>query len=814
MLAALGVLLFSQSLGASPHGISSALVGSQNRQTTREIVLFRGSPIGTQLPAYDVEDTTLDAKHPNSAEGGFYTLSGGPAKTILIRFGDLSRAIPSSAEIISATLVLTESGQSPPEFQSAGQMLKSWGEGPALTLNERLKLGGDPNATGSSIFGSATWESPHEGQNSKWDVAGASGVGDATPIPSARATLKNGELSIGGLAPAVASMAGNRAYLGTNNGFELLFTNPVDFDSSEALHGKPKLIVRYQILPPNLLKPNLAIALQKTSSSWEALVNFPAPAAPGTIAQWFFNGKKISSQPVSPAGDLAQTFKLTHAVVGPLDDPRRSLLTFKLVNSGSGAILGEQYAYTSGYKVPFSIVGLPTETGIKTQILSELESFINHFNRLCLSRSRYSFAPSGCLERVQVGNVSTGGTHEQDSITISAQELSSPNLTFADRSLLKEVALRIGAENLARTEFPAGDTSVTVKGYDGAGLSWYPGLTGGGDIRFEGALPNSLNLPEQATYSSIAANSPIAPLGPLSMTNVGLINSLVGLKNASRIKKRNSILRQFPSTVLVRAYYSNDTEVRHAILTFYPFLDGKVSDSLSFALNTGDSNSILLPEGNSKAPNPMHSASPSDLGALLVKCTANGSSGFAWIKSWQLHDAVFRGDTGVAFIDLHFIMPEHAVNSKVDYAEGTQVTDQKNDSTSLLANLTSDANKPTQFTNGKNHPNWIQIDLNRDRPLDEVQLTIDPKHFWKKFAIVAYETGQDPSQAVFWSRTEDLQWTAFSQGWNGIDPTAKVQLFGPSLVARFIRIIPLTSGNATFYKISVFSPIPAKTLTP
>src|SRR5688500_5769418 len=78
---------------------------------TKTIELYKGATVvgqdGATFRYWDVEDTYLDPKNPDRNFGGHGKISGGTGRTILIRFGDLNRAIGPMRRVKRAALHLT-----------------------------------------------------------------------------------------------------------------------------------------------------------------------------------------------------------------------------------------------------------------------------------------------------------------------------------------------------------------------------------------------------------------------------------------------------------------------------------------------------------------------------------------------------------------------------------------------------------------------------------------------------------------------------------------------------------------------------------
>lgn len=779
-----------------------------------EIKLYRGCQIGRQIPAYDVEDTYLDAQDPNTSHGGFYSLTGGPDKTILIRFGDIQRATGFHVYIVNASLVFTNSSDALPSLKQISQVLKPWGEGPAVTLGNTFSLT-VPNAkpvAPAAPYEAATWTNFHQGAKSAtWQTPGALGPFDSIPISSAKTHFANGEFTIDGLTAAVQKMVDSP---GDNFGFALQFNNAVDFDSSEAKNGRPELIVDYQLLPNSTNFNGLSVqSIEPTGgdSYTATIVNQSDSTQPSFLCQWTLDdvpsGQPISIPALTKGTTTAVQFR--GKIPASKDDHRVGKLSLQLESAADQSFIGNPLSvYTNGEPIAFNVsLGSSDRTNLQSShgrgLNAWLLSQIDACNNLVFSRSRFSFAISGCLERVRMASPGPD-QNNADSIQITTDDMQEGSVSS---SVIKKILLHLGAEDLGSLEFMPADSRAKIAGYTGGGISWFPGITGGGDIRFDGSIPPSFQISEQATENPIAQKTPVEPIGPLSATNVGILNGLVGKEGDKRAETRTELVGLYPATIFVQSFHIDGSPLKNATLSFYPY-DGKsVSLTPEYQLKTGATDSVILPTGNPKKPDPFTTGSPVDPRAFLVKCTVGTESAFSWIKDWQFHDAFFRGNSGLAFIAVRFNLASDLVDRSEDLASEKAIKDSQNDSASVLAPLVDTGDSPLIFKPSA-APQWVEIDLNRDRPIAEVQITLDPKNFWQHFEIETYGTGQSSDQVTTWTVEPDLAWTLINQGFNGTSQTATLVYHGPTTVARFIRIVSLDGGSASISKISVFAAAP------
>ncbi|KXK21257.1 MAG: hypothetical protein UZ18_ATM001000301, partial [Armatimonadetes bacterium OLB18] len=155
---------------------------------TPPLELHRGVGLdGLQTRYWDVVDTTLDSKEPDTCLGTLPYLLGGQGRTILIRFGDLRRALGPGKEVVAASIVLTQSAGNIPSLQRASVLNGPWLEG----SSQSLALGWPrlqpqtrrPNHARSKLA------LPRRRQvGGGWQQPGAGGAGDGSILEGAQAS--------------------------------------------------------------------------------------------------------------------------------------------------------------------------------------------------------------------------------------------------------------------------------------------------------------------------------------------------------------------------------------------------------------------------------------------------------------------------------------------------------------------------------------------------------------------------------------------------------------------------------------------------
>ena len=367
------------------------------QQTTVE--LYRGAPIAA--PGYwAVEDAYLDSKEPQEDHGGGFTLLGGDGRTILIRFGDLARAVGPNRRIVDAKLVLTPSGGETPRLKGVTAVDSYWGEGPWSSLQRIIAtIESDPKGAKKpqAARGAATWTERRAGL-AAWPAPGTPG---GTPV-AATGAPKDKTFEIAGLGETVQGWA-SRPW--TNHGLALGSEGDVEFFSSRSPSGRPRLVLTTEpVAQIDLARADLAVvAIAKAEGKWGARVR-NVGAAPSTAvkAVWWADGK--AGEPVGVKA-LAPNEETTVAFAGaePSNDPQVPTLAFAL-NSGDENVSNDRLDAFPGGKP----VTLRVKPGMDPQ------QAIQYWNETVAQGSRFSFAPEGVKGRVRlerVGMADDGAAH-------------------------------------------------------------------------------------------------------------------------------------------------------------------------------------------------------------------------------------------------------------------------------------------------------------------------------------------------------------------------------------------------------------------
>jgi hypothetical protein len=433
--------------------------------------LVRGGVLDESFQYWAVEDTFLDANAPNRNFGRDLMLLGGPDKTILIRFGDLERAIGRDKKIRSAKLILRiEDGQTA-RLRAVCKVLVPWGEGPGATgvffsnpLTEERKIE-SKNSSGLGLgsligfrrspegkeveekppFGAATWKvNQYWDPPFSWQKPGALGDSDAVILPEVSCTQEGREVTVSGLENAIQSMV-DCWY--ENYGFALLFNEKIHFASSDAPNGRPSLIIEYEEKQD---KPEAHLSVTHIQSSWSRVDAWPSPREAITYTAYVKNTGKVSCQVLqgqwSYRGQVVKEvgipFQLAPGAVAKFDfslpferntsDARGGMIRFVVKAEASDgvslwdALEVSQSAYPIGICMSESVFQA-FDKAAKASGYRGVEDWAQYvfrfWNETLLPQSRFSFAPEGCLHRVRLQGIEITGGESTEGVVAGAMSV-------------------------------------------------------------------------------------------------------------------------------------------------------------------------------------------------------------------------------------------------------------------------------------------------------------------------------------------------------------------------------------------------------
>ncbi|MEZ0327942.1 MAG: CARDB domain-containing protein [Fimbriimonas sp.] len=752
-------------------------------QEVATIELVRGSALPNQAIGYwDVTDTYLDAQQPDRNFGGEGVLLGGMGRTILIRFGDLRRAV-GAGKVRKATLILTPSGGALPELRSIAKASSAWGEGPVLTLGALLERTAleraakkDPAKEVPPLW-SATWKSRRAGENGlNWQQPGAAGPADASLIADAKLVGNESNVSIVGLEAAVQSMIG-RPY--ENHGFVLNFSKPAEFFSSQSPFNRPRLVVEMEPAAPKSGPDLSVVAIERLGSPKEGeeatyvahVKNVGNAAAKGFSTTWSIRegGGPVQdlAQSLEPGAEATVTLKRPYKFNAL--DHRLQPVSLRINPTGPDASAANNYLeiQESGRTVEV-VAPAGSEDSVQEQV--------RLFNEVIAPFSRYSFAREGALERVSVQrNVSSASEPLAADARVVWQQ---PLASGVDVAFQRALGKALGLPDLAVTQYMSGDRNALVTR---GSTDIYPGIMGYGDTRFDGSLLGAITLLYEPYWNALTESQPVEATGLLSLTDVALLNQML-----SRQTSASEVMKRIPDTVLLRAMDLIGRPLPNMELSFFQSQGGKFAiDPPVFSVVTDARGSAVLPK---RTGGLFGEAPPDGLNSVfLVSASANGVTEWGWLKGWQLVDAYNRGGPGAAVFDMRFNLPGAPVDTGVDLALERLLADSLGTAPAVLAPL-NDGNPATAVKLGPKKGDWIEVDLGRDRTIAEIDVLAAAPEMWPRFDVLVYGTGQKLVDATVWAREQDWNWTATNRR-ELVSGVPSVAYRGQPLRVRYIRLV-------------------------
>ncbi|HEY0866700.1 MAG TPA: hypothetical protein VGE01_04960 [Fimbriimonas sp.] len=728
------------------------------------IEVTRGGALADGSGYWAVEDTTLDASAPDEHLGSSLTLMGGPNRTVLIRFADLDRVAGEGKRIKAARLVLTPLSEKP-ELREASRVLVPWHEGPMRPLLAR-------GSTGTPVRWASTWKSRQTGEGGKaWQDPGAGGSADATPIEGLTTSATESEYVVDGLGPAVERMR-ERWY--ENHGIALRFANPVEFYSSQAGIGRPRLVLELEEAPEKTgadLGVYLIEANGENDRTYVAHVrNVGTEPARGFSANWLVNGNAGAAvdmpAAIAPGEETTLTFRRSHKKDDT--DHRTQPLGLRIVPLGDDATPANDY-------LEIQESGLPVNLTVAKGSEDAWQRMVREWNEVYSTQSRYSFAPDGSLERLRIA-----------SFTVE------PN---ASAPSLRALGVLVGLPDLSKQQVVPGSGALALTL---GSVDPFPGVMGGGDTRYEGGVPGTMWLPyEPRPFEPFDVIPPDAT-GLLSATEVATLNANLG-RRENRIPYAG-----LPSSVLIRVQDDGGRVLNGTEVNFFQQVGGKIDlGAPAFTVATNEHGVAVLPKREGGLFGDL-GADPTR-GVFLVRAQQNGVTAYSWLKAWQAADAFARGNAAVAIADLRFNLPGVPLDAGVNLAANRIVSDSRNSAPAKLASLV-DGNDATPIDLPAGKDAWVEIDLGRDRTIGEIRLSGASDEVWRRFDIVAYGTGQLVNTVR--PLVQERDWVYASRMKSGnLEPVRSVAYRLPGGRYRFIRIIGRSGEAAKLNEIRV---VPAK----
>lgn len=778
--------------------------------------IARGVPtLGSVMPYWAVEDTTLDGAQPDTALGGGLFLNGGPGRTILIRFGDLNRYLDWNRAVKQASLMLYQTGGQVLRSVSVSEVMVPWNEGPAHVVNFS-----NPNAPSAPSTWAATHRHRRTGSSpSPWAGPGCTGPSDAKLIPGVTVSADaNGWVKIDGLGEAI-----RRTQDGQNYGLAIKFDQPCEFASSDGFANRPKLVFTVSELPtrtkdleivgisrtPWPKSPDLPPAESQIQDGLEV----PVWKKYEGSGPWPKNGELITYRAtIRNSGRTTITgFRYRWSVKErwgswietstELAPGQTTIITFEKpfdnvsdhrISPIEVEILTEGDVRPANDRLTVPEVGLGIEIKLTSQAREAIErasgqtaeSFIRDqvrfLNEVAFPLSRFSFAPNGVRERLFITEFTEASESDVTTFEKAVLRQYPANIltpALADQ-ICRELLLACGLVDLRVADTKA--ASLPVRGTD-----YFGGLLGG-DSRFDGTRPNVFQIPNEPVYDPLY-DYPIDAPQMLSMTDVMALESRLGTRNPVV----GDYLYLLPQLSLYRVTDLEGRPLSGAKLTGFSVVDGTCDMGKPTFEASADASGILnIPRresGTLRIP-----ASPfgrldskNRNGMLLIRADYAGQSAFAILEAWQLVDMRSRAGNVPVVMSLRFRIGS-APKEPTNLAKQRIVSDSSGAMPIELGKICDD-DPQTSLVLASKEGDWIEIDLGRDRPVGELELVTRGGMFWDRFDVLGYSTGQTVADAISWIRERGFSWTAANFGEKANDSvTVRYPAYAQRF--RFIRI--------------------------
>ncbi len=758
------------------------------------VQLYRGSQAGGGFGYWAVTDTFLDAARPEENFGRDPLLSGGPKKTILVRFGQIGEAMKGK-RVKSAYLSLNKAFGEVPKFDSIGSVLGNWGEGPDRRGFQFPRYGQkrpDPKAKPVAPIGAATWKFRQGGRGgSTWDDAGASGLRDVKPIDSAHGSGTTDGFVIDGLGPAVQQMIDNPA---DNFGFAISFATNCEFFSGDTLRG-PTLNIVYEDAPQDT-GPDLAVGpIQDTESVKAAptngstdtftvnVKNIGASQSSGFDVVWRIRDREVKTlrvdKTLAPGASEAFTLEAPYEV-DPLDH-RRNPVQFVIrpltteANStnnyttfwmgGRNLLVESGHAY--GLNSLGSFLGFD---GAKGMVLSSIQ----WLNDVAFPQSKFAAFPEGSVERL---NMILGPSELAAKLTLDPRAD-----YFSHHFILSSLGLPdYSAQRMSNPPNPPVHNS----------------LSGGGDTRDDDAMIPGVALPQDGWYSQALAGNPLPATSLLCRTDVGLLNTNLG-------KPVIDLAAVMPRLTLLKLMTPMGQPIAGAQVQFYPVADGKLGDVPYAQGTTTSQGTVKLAEreGTESAFGPLNNRAKD--GIVLVKVTIGGASEVAWLPFWRVVDEAFRGGAATSIVELRVNLGDAGADETKNLSLNRIISDSSGATPAQLSVLVDDDPATTMELGGP-QGQWVEIDLGRDRLVSEISFFLAQNDIWSSFDLMRFGTGQKIDDASPFAKEVFGDWAAMSR-MEKFGTDWLIRYRGKAARMRTIRlVIPKDSKSIKVGEIRIFA---------
>lgn len=678
-----------------------------------------------------VEDTYIDAEMPDSNFGRDGLLLGGPGTAILVRLPGLDW-IPRGQAIETAMLTLRLVDDADVRLKSVKRVTVPWSEGNGQRAPLVFKTKNEPTG--------ATWNLRALG-GAKWQSAGAQGDTDGRAVPGVNAVSENGLVRITGLAKVLDEMAKNPS---KNYGLRIEFESKLAFFSSDwpgqgptlstSLTDRPAAGPRFSVLSIDAEGPG----------AWSAQVqNVGDSPATGWNASWSVNGLSVSSGSTQQAVPPGETVRIRGEfdVQADTTDPRRHLLALEAVPGGASTGdegTGRLAQAVRGLPVKFALspgaqAAVDAARGSEPA-LAYLQRVVSCVNSAVFAQSRTSFAPEGCIERLRLA------TGDEPALTVRGDYAAlgqADTFSALVRDTVRAVSPLYGL-------WAAPPETAT---WPAMSVGWIP------DTRDDTGWPTALMMPDFPWGEPKPTQVPLFERHGLGRAEVAALNQLVGTPVAERGK---AVFKVSPTLILALADLGG-AAVSEADVEVFRTKEGRLTTDPLYKLKTNDSGWIVLSPTNGPGLFPTLAPDGSD-SWLFVRVTRNFVTQTVWVSATTLIAEYARGNTAAPVVQVRLSIPSGQVKTDEDLATGKSVTDSLGRFPAEL-NAVVDGDPATAVAlEGGAKPNWIEVDLGRDRLIGSVELDMKGG-IWEKFEIATARTGGKGSFDVWAAENRgSLRW--------------------------------------------------------
>lgn len=430
-----------------------------------KITLFRGAEIGQEFRYWGVRDTFLDREKPEENFGRDFLLSGGPGKPIILHFGNLQGVVPPDQRIKSARIELFQEIGKGAELASISELRVRWSEGPGRR-GAMKELGGDPSKVKDSF--ASTYNARFAAKRGAigWAEKGASGLRENRPIPEAKLVQEKDVVAITGITEAL-NRALERPY--DHQGFKILFATPCDFASSDALLGRPSLILE--------LEP----AAKRRVVSTPEIRFIQGKWTPPAGAEWQVDGVATDNPPAPQSGGDGRVHWVRAETASGIYEVPANATEIAVDIPNNGLEMLDKEAQVRGFAT----------------YRDWCYDAVRVWNEIIIPQSRYSFAMDGAPVRFRVA---------------SFEPVARITHPFSLRDFIRRASVKAGVP-----DFGASDT--------GAPIAPFPGITGGGDTRDESMLIGQIPLPVEPFGSELIDSLGLESSDLYSMAEVASLAS-------------------------------------------------------------------------------------------------------------------------------------------------------------------------------------------------------------------------------------------------------------------------------------------------